>query len=42
MREEISYLYTYYRNDKEFVTTCREVAYIRTDEPDNITARLIV
>ena len=42
MREEISYLYTYYRNDKEFVTTCREVAYIRTDEPDNIIARPIV
>jgi|DEB0MinimDraft_6_1074348.scaffolds.fasta_scaffold99305_1 hypothetical protein len=42
MIEERSYLYTYYRNGEEFVTTNRDVAYIRTDEPDNITARLIV
>ena len=42
MKGEITYLYTYYRNNEEFVTTCREVAYIRTDEPDNIIARLIV
>ncbi len=42
MNQEISYLYTYYRNGEEFVTTNRDVAYIRTDEPDNITARLIV
>ena len=39
---EINYLYTYYRNNKEYVTSCREVAYVRTDEPDTITARPIV
>tara|TARA_S200002703_G_C3766946_1_gene236082 strand:- start:599 stop:727 length:129 start_codon:yes stop_codon:yes gene_type:complete len=42
MIEERSYLYTYYRNGVEFVTTNERVAQIRTDEPDNITARLIV
>ena len=42
MSEEISYLDTYYRNGKEFVTTNQTVAYVRTDEPDTITARPIV
>lgn len=42
MMEEISYLYTYYRNGEEFVTTNQTVAYVRTDEPDTITARPIV
>ncbi len=38
---EIQYLYTYYRNNVEYVTSSRELAYVRTDEPDMITARPI-
>ena len=38
---ETQYLYTYYRENIEYVTPCRELAYVRTDEPDTITARPI-
>ena len=39
---ETHYLYTYYRNNIEYVTSNKEVAYVRTDEPDRITAHPIV
>jgi hypothetical protein len=35
------YLYTYYRKNVEYVTSSKDLAYVRTDEPDKITARLI-
>jgi hypothetical protein len=38
---ETQYLYTYYKGNIEYVTPCRELAYVRTDEPDTITARPI-
>jgi hypothetical protein len=41
MNEEITYLFTYCRNNIEYITNCRELAYVRTDEPDTITARPI-
>jgi len=39
---EIRYLFIYYRNNIEYVTSCKDLAYVRTDEPDTITARPIV
>ncbi len=41
MNEEITYLFTYYRNSVEYTTNCKELAYVRTDEPDNIVAHQI-
>ena len=38
---ETQYLYTYYRENVEYITSCKDLAYVRTDEPDTITARLI-
>jgi len=40
MNEPI-YLFTYYRDNKEYVTSCKDLAYVRTDEPDKITAHPI-
>ena len=38
---QIQYLFSYYRNNIEYVTSCKDLAYVRTDEPDTITARPI-
>ena len=39
--DQPQYLYTYYKNNVEYVTSSKDLAYVRTDEPDTITARLI-
>ncbi len=41
-QKEISYLYIYLKNEKEYVTTNKDLAYKRADDINKVVCRPIV